>query len=298
MFFGKLANFTNISQIQDYRDWFARTERAFADGKPEAKWWGDVKGVVDFAPFTGSRSAATWLCAPMAIGSELCQAWGVPGFSMITLDDLRLRRDTPTRHAGAPQRQTRSCRSSTACARCCCARGTTRPSRGPVDLKWQRTQLTGQVVSPAPGRPVPDLPREGFLIDATSHTLNNLPRMPQPRALPWTLGVRRTQVFDTDAEGNCIIEGLPRLGEQQMLAVEAFRPTPGTGEITAISDLGKQRGDIKPYADLKTDVQPMRSVVFSCEEFRPGRPVRPALPAEPRRSAPARRPTKRRAAAV
>ena len=31
----------------------------------------------------------------MPIGTELCQFWGVPGFSLVTLDDLRLLRDTP-----------------------------------------------------------------------------------------------------------------------------------------------------------------------------------------------------------
>src|SRR5215203_5061969 len=84
-------------------------------------------------------------------------------------------------------------------------------------------------------------------------------------ALP--ISFRRSEVFDTDADGNFLLEGLPRLGELQMIALEAFRAEKGTGEITACSDLGKQRGDIKPYADLKTDVQPMRAVVFACEEF-------------------------------
>src|SRR5439155_2215780 len=88
MYVGNFQNFTNISQLQDYRDWFSRQERKFASGDASAAWWGGINHVIDFDPFAGARAPTTWLCAPMAIGSELCQAWGVPGFSMITLDDL------------------------------------------------------------------------------------------------------------------------------------------------------------------------------------------------------------------
>src|SRR5207249_8902610 len=74
------------------------------------------------------------------------------------------------------------------------------------------------------------------------------------------------------AEGNFRFEGLPRLGltgsgEMQMLAVEVFHPEPGTGAITACTDVGKQLGDLKLYADIRQDLDPMRSVVFACEEF-------------------------------
>ena len=96
MYIGRFQNYTNISQIQEYREWFSKQERRFKSNDPETAWWKDIQGKIDFDPFIAARSPTTWLCAPMAIGSELCQAWGVPGFSMITLDDLRLRRDTPT----------------------------------------------------------------------------------------------------------------------------------------------------------------------------------------------------------
>ena len=34
---------------------------------------------------------------------------------------------------------------------------------GPVELKRLEQSFSGQVVSPSPGKPVPDLPRDGFL---------------------------------------------------------------------------------------------------------------------------------------
>jgi hypothetical protein len=270
MFIGRYQNFTNISQVQDYRDWFSRQERRFTDKDPAAQWWGDLRGLVDFDPFVGARSPTTWLCAPMAIGSELCQAWGVPGFSMITLDDLRLRRDTPTDtlanlnvDAILPQLD--------ATYEVLRHAWNDPNFRGQPDYKWQRTQFTGQVVSPAPGKPVPDLPRQGFLA-TYYYTVNNLPHIPQPKPLPWAMGVRRNEVRDTDAEGNYRFEGMPRLGstaanEMQIFAVEVFHPEPGSGAITAATDLGKQQGDLKIYADIRQDLDPMRNVVFACEEF-------------------------------
>src|SRR5438067_4919025 len=138
--------------MQDYKDWFPRAEREF----------GDIKGIVDFEPLSGVRTPQSWLCAPMAIGSELCPAWGVPGFSMITLDDLRLRRDTPT--DTLDHLNVAAILPQLAATREVLWRAWSDPNfRGQPDYKWQRTQITGQVVSSAPGRPVPDLPREGFL---------------------------------------------------------------------------------------------------------------------------------------
>ena len=75
------------------------------------------------------------------------------------------------------------------------------------------------------------------------------------------------QTAVTNAEGNYRFEGMPRLGgaaggpaEMQMLAVEIFKTTPGSGAITACTDLGKQLGDLKLYADLRQDLEPIRSV--------------------------------------
>jgi ABC-type lipoprotein release transport system permease subunit len=275
MYVGRFYNYTNISQIQEYREWFSKQERRFVQGQPDAAWWKEIHGVINFDPFIAARSPTTWLCAPLAIGSELCQGWGVPGFSMITLDDLRLRRDTPT---DTPQIvQTDKIVPQLLALRETLFHAWNDPTfKGQPDLKWQRTSFTGQVVSPAPGRPVPDLPREGFLA-TYFYTANNIPHIPQPKPptqLPWCIGVRRNEVRDTDAEGNYRFEAMPRLGgaaggpaEMQMLAVEVFKTAPGTGAITGCTDLGKQLGDLKLYADLRQDLEPMRSVPFGCEEF-------------------------------
>ena len=58
---------------------------------------------------------------------------------------------------------------------------------------------------------MPDLPREGFL--ATYYYVRDIvAKVPQPQTLPWTLGVRRCEVQECDAEGGYRFEGLPRLG--------------------------------------------------------------------------------------
>src|SRR5207253_6840545 len=139
---------------QEFREWFSKMDRS------PPPWWPAIKGQIDFTPLSQSRSPSTYLAAPLPIASELAQAWGTPGFSMITLDDLRLRRDTPTDtlanlnvDAILPQ---------VAATREVLWRAWSDPAfRGQPDYKWQRTQFSGQVVSPAPGKPVPDLPREG-----------------------------------------------------------------------------------------------------------------------------------------
>ncbi|MGH7215385.1 MAG: hypothetical protein ACREIT_11535, partial [Tepidisphaeraceae bacterium] len=95
LYLGRYQGTSNISHIQDYRDWFAKLERATWENKPEAEWFTRVRGLVDFEPLNGARAPQTWLCAPIPIASELCQTWGVPGFTMATLDDLRRLRDTP-----------------------------------------------------------------------------------------------------------------------------------------------------------------------------------------------------------
>ncbi len=94
-----------------------------------------------------------------------------------------------------------------------------------------------------------------------------------------TIGIRRNEVRDCDAEGNYQFEGLPRLradkqegtallqNDMQTLAVIAYRIDPQTGAITATTDLGKQAADSPWSIDFKLDVTPIRSVVFNCEEF-------------------------------
>src|SRR5205085_12310145 len=58
-------------------------------------WWRSLRTVFDPSPLEQQRSPGTFLCASMPIGSEMAQAFATPGFSLVTLDDLRRFRDTP-----------------------------------------------------------------------------------------------------------------------------------------------------------------------------------------------------------
>jgi hypothetical protein len=267
LFFGNFASFSNVTQIQEYRDWFAAAERAFTNHERGSAWWGEVQPLIDFEPLNQSRSPQTYLCAPLAIASELCPAWATPGMTFATLDDLRLRRDTPTDTldhidiaAILPQLNA---------VRELFAHATADPSfRGPAELKRFETSFTGQVVSPAPGRPVPDLPRGDFL--ATYYAISNKDRkIPLLQPLPGALGVRRNEIRDTDVEGNYQFEGLPRLTDKLnlFLAVNTYRVDPKSGAITATTDLGREAGELKWWVDLLQDITPVRSLVFTCEEF-------------------------------
>jgi hypothetical protein len=267
MFWGRYLGLTNISQIQDYRDWFNRQQRGFQSGEEPARWWGEIQNRLDIEPLGGLGSPASWLCAPAAIASEMCQAWGVPGFSIVTLDDLRLRRDTPT--DTLTNLKTEPILDQLDAVRTLLVHAANDPQfSGQPDLKWQRTSLVGQVVTTAAGRPVPDLPREGFLVTYW-YTPDMTAKVPKVKPLPWSIGVRRNEVLACDAEGNYRIEGIPRLGDPNLawaLAVEAFEVQRDSGKITGCTDLGRQAADIKFYVDLKVDLEPGRCVVFPCEE--------------------------------
>src|SRR5205823_1669471 len=124
--------------------------------------WDLVKHAVDIEPLYQYRAAMTYLAAPLPIPSELSAAWATPGLSMVTLDDLRLRRDTPldtldTVNVNAILPQLVGVRELL-------SRAWADPKFvGPAELRRQVVRFSGQVVSPAVGKPVPDLPREGFL---------------------------------------------------------------------------------------------------------------------------------------
>jgi ABC-type lipoprotein release transport system permease subunit len=274
MFIGFFQRASAMPQIQLFNDWFARIQR-----DPAEAWWKQVAGAVDLSPLNQIRAPLSYLGAPMPVASELSQAWGTPGLSMITLDDLRLRRDTPNDTlanlnlpAVLPQ---------LAGVRELFFHAWNDPKfRGPAELKRVDVSFTGQVVSAAPGKPVPDLPRDGFL--ATYYYISNTAKdkkIPSLAAMPWTMGMRRNEVVDTDAEGNYRFEGLPKVRADQLLgntrsqndmqtfAVNVYRIDPASGAITATTDLGKQAGDIRWSADIKEKVLPIRSLAFNCEEF-------------------------------
>jgi hypothetical protein len=265
MYWGRFQEASNISQIQDFRDWFTKQERALSETPQQVPWFGPIAPVLDFEPLTAARAPQTWLATPIPIGTELSQAWGVPGFTMVTLDDPRLLRDTPNDTIDRvrvgrllPQLQ---------------AVGTLfrmawndAKFKGQPEFKWNHNTIDGQVVGIAPGRPVPDLPREGFLVGY--YYTEDQRKIPKFRWMSWTMGIRRTEIQDTNALGEYKIEGLPKLHDsRQLFAVQVYQVKPGSGEIVSSSDLGKQAADLKVFADIKQTLDPLRNVVFSCEEF-------------------------------
>lgn len=283
VFQGAFQDVSNATQVLDYRDWFSRLETSYESLLPGAtsppateeararaeasRWFGGVRNVVDFEPLSGTRAIRSWLAAPLGIGSEMCQAWGVPGFTFMTLDDMRLVRDTP--NDTVERVKLGSVLGQFAGVRELIERAWNDVAfRGPVENPFNRERFEGQVVSLAPGRPVPDLPREGFLV--TRYQTGSLgSRTP---GVGWTMGYvigqRRNEVVETDAEGHYFFEGLPRLGDavRQQFLVLVYRLAPD-GSIIATSDFGRQAGDIKPYADIKAEVATLRSVPFKCAEI-------------------------------
>jgi ABC-type lipoprotein release transport system permease subunit len=134
--------------------------------------------------------------------------------------------------------------------------------------KGNTVTLTGEVVSPSPGKPVPDLPRAGFLATYFNVSRDDL-KIPALRSEMYCIGTRRTEVQPCDADGNYRFEGMWRLqSDQEEMAINAFQIQPGTGVITASTDLGTQAGDVKIYANYRDrDPDPVRSLVFNCAEF-------------------------------
>ncbi|MEO6436816.1 MAG: hypothetical protein ABIP55_13790, partial [Tepidisphaeraceae bacterium] len=277
MFYGFFQRVSSMSQILGYRDWFARVERNFNDKTSGSEWWGGVRDAVNIDTLSQGRLPSTYLAGPLATPAELAQGWGTPGLSMITLDDLRLRRDTPTDTLDRidltnilPQLDAVATIFTRACD--------DPRFRGPAELRRLETTLTGQVLGQSPGKPVPDLPRDGFL--ATYYYAASKDRqIPMLGGLPWALGVRRNEIRQTDAEGNYFFEGLPKLradrlegiekqqADPQFFDVHVYRIDESSGAIVATTDLGEQAKGVKRVADIKQDFKPIRSVVFNCEEF-------------------------------
>jgi hypothetical protein len=268
MFYGRFATSSTVAEIQDYSEWFTALTRLGRGGKPMPDWVRQVLQVADLEPLTNSLTPTSWMPAAQSIPTEMAQAWGVPAFSFVTLDDLRLPRDTPADtpnkiHPESILRQLNAVRTLL-----WAAWNDVQRFKGPVDPRWRRTTLTGQVVSAAPGRPVPDLPRGGFLLTYIN-TQRDDTKIPLIRRLDYTIGNRRNEIQACDADGNYRFEGMWKYtGEQEMVAINAFEVEPGSGAITSCTDLGTQSSDIRIYANYKDrEVDPMRSLVFHCAEF-------------------------------
>ncbi len=270
MYFGFGYRVSTMALIQNYRDWFIQQDRSAKESDPakraKGQWLADLKGDFDVGPLTDGRSPQSWTAGTFSASFELASGYGVPGMAMMTLDDLRQRRDTPgdtlanvNLESILPQFQA---------VRQVIVRAWNDPGfHTQSDFRFQRNSVEGQVVSAAPGRPVPDLPRQGFL--ATYYYVAGAGRAVAPhRGLPWIPGVRRSEVAVCNAEGVYRFEGLPKtLPEMTVLSVHVYRTTPDTGVINGCTDLGKQSGDIKTFADLRNDLDTMRSVVFQCNEY-------------------------------
>jgi ABC-type antimicrobial peptide transport system permease subunit len=265
----------NLSLVQNYKIWFnSLYTSAVQDDNAAVEWFKPLRGVLDLVgPISNMRSTASWLCASMPVGSEMASSWGVPGLSMVTLDDLRLTRDTPndtlkigesgkivSPDVGVIEPQLEALKQVLWHAWNDPAFSST------ARFSPQRNSFTGQVVSACDNRPTPDLPRPGFLV--TYYYTEEKPEIITPTRLPWTMGIRRGEVHECDAEGNYYFEGLSKLEPLTDLAVEAYRIRPeDRGKISATTEVGQQALEISPYVDLKKDITPVRSVVFDCSEF-------------------------------
>lgn len=260
MYWGGWLRSSNISDIQNYRDWFEQHSGISGGGGGSS-----LPANLDFQPLSGVRSPQSWLAAPLAIGSELCRAFATPGLSMITLDDLRLRRDTPADtlanlnlDAIAPQLDA-------------VVKLFDRAWRDPAfrsrdTARWQRDSINGQVVSPSAGRPVPDLPRGGFVAAYTPAVKG--PVSPRLTDSAWILGVRHNEIAACDAEGYYRFEGLPAgISVYENFYISAYRLA-DDGSVTATNDLARQDEGLSPYINIRAASPfPLRSVVFPCEEY-------------------------------
>jgi hypothetical protein len=266
MFYGRFAGSSTIAEIQDYTEWFGQWQRQSQLGTAP-DWFKQIEASLDLDPLNNALTPTSWTPGSQSIPSEMGQAWGVPSLSFVTMNDLRLYRDTPADTLDKINfppilRQLESVRGLL------WHWADDRTFRGPVDPKWRRTTITGQVVSAAPGRPVPDLPRPGFLM-TYFHVNNDVTKIPSIKYMSYAIGNRRNEVQPCDADGNYRFEGMWKLAlDQQAVAVNAYKVQPETGAITGCTDLGDQAGDIKIYANYRgRDVDPLRSLVFNCQEF-------------------------------
>lgn len=260
---GQFARAIGVSQIQDLREWFdgllPRKDR------PGAEWFTPLANYITFEPLSQTRTALTYLGTPLALPTELGIPWGTPAMTFATLEDLRVFRDTPNDTLA-------NCNLKNIYPQARALETLLRQAFDAPkfvagqDIRRYYNAFVGQVVSSASGRPIPDLPREGFL--ATYYYTPGVRKIPQLRWNYPAMGMRRNEVRDCDAEGNYFFEGLPRnFWEQYPIAVKVYREDPVTGAINACTDLGKQAGDIQLVVDTNADVNPVRSLVFTCEEF-------------------------------
>lgn len=272
MFQGAFLRHSSKQYISTYSDVFQNLATALAkepaERRPEeaewVRWFEPISRSIDFEPLNTSRTPQSFI-GQAPISSELAVSWGTAGFSLATLHDFRLLRDTPndTLDRISLPRIRNQLDAVTVLLK--------NVLRNPKfsylsEIRRNRNAFSGQVVGTAPGKPIPDLPLTGYLV---SHqwTQNTL-KIP---ALQWdanyAIGVRRTEVHETDVEGRYRFEGFSKYpGHLRRAFVQAFYMEKGSGAIKAISDMGRSAGDISPFADLNTTLNPIRSLPFECDE--------------------------------
>ncbi|MFT3785202.1 MAG: hypothetical protein QM770_03430 [Tepidisphaeraceae bacterium] len=238
------------------------------DGKPPVgttTWFGSLASVIDLTPLSTPRTQASFNNS-LALPTELALSWGVPGLSFVTLDDLRATRDTPNdTRVDLP-----AIRVQMDALEALLMRAVNEPKFvGQPGINRQRQLgFTGMVVSAALGKPVPDLPRSGFLVSYT--TVLNTNRIPGIQWISYNLAMRRTEVRRTNVMGEYRFEGFSRLSSGDALnkiMMQAYRQEPGTGRINAASDMGRISQEITPHVTLKdTTINPVRLIPFNCDE--------------------------------
>jgi len=262
MVWGYYYRTSSLTQVLDWREWF--------DRQRSQPWLQQVRGAFTGEPISvsGVRAPQSWLAAPLALASEVGVVWGVPSFTMMTLDDMRLVRDTPADTLA--NLNLAAIRPQLAAVHKVLWRAFDDPElRTQAEYKWQRNGYRGQVVSPAVGRPVPDLPRENFV--ATYYYVEDR-KMPRVRNVPWTMGVRRNEVVATNAEGQYRLEGLlmgdlSEPAREYLIVASQVFSFAEDGSIMFASDAGRQTTDIRIVVDLRQELPPIRSLVFACEEL-------------------------------
>ncbi|MBC7782483.1 MAG: ABC transporter permease [Burkholderiales bacterium] len=263
VYWGAVAKQSAITQIQEHREWF---EKAAGNGKPEtaAAWFKPLAKVMDFEPLKLTRTPVSYLTAPIGLPVEVGVPWGIPAFTMATLEDLRPRRDTPADTLANLRLD--SIKLQAAAVLDLLRQAWDDPKfLGQPEYRRNINDFKVQVVSTASGKPIPDLPRDGFI--ATYEYITSVRKIPPVRWMPYAVGVRRLEIVNCDSEGRYEFEGLPRVGDLKLMAVNVYRFEPGTGAILSCTDLGKQAADLKQTVNLDQTIVPLKSVVFDCQEY-------------------------------
>ena len=56
LYWGQFQRFSNISNLQDYKDWFSRQERGFNEEDPDCQWLGAILPNLSFEPLEAAEA--------------------------------------------------------------------------------------------------------------------------------------------------------------------------------------------------------------------------------------------------